>query len=60
MREQLRGLLPARDTRSLPPVCPCTFLPQLQSRARIPAADGPLDLEPGKADSPGTGVATVK
>lgn len=59
MREQLRVLLQTRDTRSLPPVCPCTFLPQLQSRARIPATDGPLDLEPGKADSPVTGAATV-
>lgn len=36
------------------------FLPELQSRACIPATDGPLDLEPGKANSLGTGGAAVK
>lgn len=54
------GVESKKRENASPPVCPCTCFPELKSRACIPAWDGPLDLEPGKADRPRTGAAAVK
>lgn len=62
MREAVTKLacVPNKGHETAPHPHPCTCFPELKSRACLPASDEPLDLEPGKADSSGTGVAAGK